>query len=414
MTEIVVAVVLCIGTLFLLLAALAAIRMPDAYTRLSASTKAVTFGASTMFLAVAVFFAWEPSMTRAIAGIAFLFATAPVGAHVLARQAHRIGQPLWRGSLADELVRDQITTAWSTPHPGLGTVSRDAGRGPVAGVGDADEHTGAALLVIPAERESDRLLRAHAERLATLLDLHIAEAPLAAVRALDELDQDPVGWARSLLRLAERENASFVAVPGDDAGLASQFTGRSRSLALANESTLPLFVIGPQTRQPRTATPYRVIIPATSAGEARPLLAATRVLSAREGAPIEIVVAGFALPALDDSGENPAQQALAAELDRLAREVAGPAQVTVTVDVFRPGGRLPVLIAQAAATHPADLVVLGYRHRGPLGRLIAGHTALDVLRSLTCAALLVPLRDTGGAVAPATTSPGRTPPEPRG
>ncbi len=89
MIDVVVAVLLCAGTLFLVLAAVAVNQLPDVYTRLSASTKAVTLGASVLFVAAAVSFAGGGTSLRALAGIVFLFMTAPVGAHVLARTAPR-------------------------------------------------------------------------------------------------------------------------------------------------------------------------------------------------------------------------------------------------------------------------------------------------------------------------------------
>lgn len=104
MSDLLVATALALGTAFLVLAAVALNQMPDVYTRLSASTKAVTLGASLMFVGAAVAFAWEPPSLRAIAGVAFLFATAPVAAHVLGRTAHRTRQPIWPGTVADELA----------------------------------------------------------------------------------------------------------------------------------------------------------------------------------------------------------------------------------------------------------------------------------------------------------------------
>ncbi len=106
MAETIAVLLLLVGAAFLLLASVAAIRMPDLYCRLSASTKAVTFGASTMFIAIAVFYNGNPAMTRAIAGIVFFFITAPVAAHVLARAAHIHGTPLWSGSVVDEFEAD--------------------------------------------------------------------------------------------------------------------------------------------------------------------------------------------------------------------------------------------------------------------------------------------------------------------
>ena len=107
MSEYVTATAIIIGTVFLVLAALAAVRMPDVYCRLSASTKAVTFGAGMMLLGAA--FALEDSgvTTRAIAGVAFYFVTSPIAAHVLARAAHKRGTRIWEGTLLDELNDDE-------------------------------------------------------------------------------------------------------------------------------------------------------------------------------------------------------------------------------------------------------------------------------------------------------------------
>jgi multicomponent Na+:H+ antiporter subunit G len=48
--------------------------------------------------------------------IAFLFLTAPVGAHVIARAAYAVGVPLWEGTITDEL-RDR-RRASEQPAPG--------------------------------------------------------------------------------------------------------------------------------------------------------------------------------------------------------------------------------------------------------------------------------------------------------
>ncbi|MGD9932113.1 MAG: monovalent cation/H(+) antiporter subunit G [Dehalococcoidia bacterium] len=96
-----------VGTSFLVLAAVAAVRMPDPYIRLSAATKAVTFGTSVLLLGTAILFAGEGAMTRSLAGVVFFLVSAPVGAHVLARRAHRSGIRLWEHTIADELRRDE-------------------------------------------------------------------------------------------------------------------------------------------------------------------------------------------------------------------------------------------------------------------------------------------------------------------
>jgi len=88
--EIVTAVLVLTAALFLMVSALGLLRMPDLYTRLGASTKAVTLGGGLMFVAVAVHFADAASVARAFAGLAFLVTTAPLTAHVIARAAIRL------------------------------------------------------------------------------------------------------------------------------------------------------------------------------------------------------------------------------------------------------------------------------------------------------------------------------------
>ena len=90
--ELTAALVALAGTIFLGLAALALHRMPDVYSRLSATSKAVSLGA-TLLLAAAAIYARDPGVTaRAVAGIAFLLLTSPIAGHVLGRAAWRAGE----------------------------------------------------------------------------------------------------------------------------------------------------------------------------------------------------------------------------------------------------------------------------------------------------------------------------------
>ena len=92
MIDLIAALVALAGTTFLGLAALALHRMPDVFTRLSATSKAVTLGA-TLLLAAAAIHARDPAVTaRAMAGIAFLLLTSPIAGHVLGRAAWRAGE----------------------------------------------------------------------------------------------------------------------------------------------------------------------------------------------------------------------------------------------------------------------------------------------------------------------------------
>jgi len=78
-----------VGALFLLLATLALLRMPDLYGRLSATSKAVTLGASLVLAGAAVVTQEAGVSARVLAGVAFLFLTSPITGHVVARAGWR-------------------------------------------------------------------------------------------------------------------------------------------------------------------------------------------------------------------------------------------------------------------------------------------------------------------------------------
>lgn len=106
MSDIISAALIVIGGGFMLLAGVGLLRMPDLFMRMQAATKAATLGAGCMLLAVAVHFGELTIVARALLVIAFVFLTAPVAAHMIARAAYSVGTPLWEGTLTDEL-RDQ-------------------------------------------------------------------------------------------------------------------------------------------------------------------------------------------------------------------------------------------------------------------------------------------------------------------
>ena len=103
MTEIVIITVVSLGTLFILLAGLGLIRMPDLYLRISVTTKAATLGVGLLLLGTAIYFSELSITTRAIAIIFFLLLTAPIGAHLIGRSSYFIGVPLWKKSVIDDL-----------------------------------------------------------------------------------------------------------------------------------------------------------------------------------------------------------------------------------------------------------------------------------------------------------------------
>jgi len=104
--SVLVASLLVAGALFMLLAGVGLVRLPDLYTRMSATSKAATLGASLVLLGAALNFGTAAVAGRAIVIVAFLFLTAPVAAHAIGRAGYRRGSPLWTGTVADELGGD--------------------------------------------------------------------------------------------------------------------------------------------------------------------------------------------------------------------------------------------------------------------------------------------------------------------
>jgi multicomponent Na+:H+ antiporter subunit G len=91
------------GAAFMAIAALGIVRMPDLFTRMQAATKTGTAGAGCILLGTALFFGELQVATNAGVVIAFLFLTAPVAAHMLARAGYLVGTPLAPETHPDEL-----------------------------------------------------------------------------------------------------------------------------------------------------------------------------------------------------------------------------------------------------------------------------------------------------------------------
>ena len=78
-------VLLVVGALFCLLAAVGVIRLPDLLTRMHAASKAGAVGGGMILLAVPLVSLDGSVALRAILGVMFLVLTTPVSAHLLAR-----------------------------------------------------------------------------------------------------------------------------------------------------------------------------------------------------------------------------------------------------------------------------------------------------------------------------------------
>lgn len=103
MVDIIIGLLVLLGSGFALVAALGVFRFPDVYVRMHAATKAGTLAAACLFLAVAIRANELSVSVRVFAAIMFLFLTAPIGSHLLARAAYVTRVRLWRHSVRDDL-----------------------------------------------------------------------------------------------------------------------------------------------------------------------------------------------------------------------------------------------------------------------------------------------------------------------
>lgn len=98
-------IVSIIGAFFLFLGALGILRMPDAYNRIQAGTKATTLGTLLFLTGVGLYNpSWFPKLI--ILGLFILF-TNPVSSHVLGRAAHHIGLKMTEKTVVDKLKESE-------------------------------------------------------------------------------------------------------------------------------------------------------------------------------------------------------------------------------------------------------------------------------------------------------------------
>ena len=93
------------GAVFLLLAALGLVRMPDVYNRMQAGTKATTLGSILFLLGIGIAMpSWLPRLALLVVFIVF---TNPISSHALIRGAHAAGIPMSRRTVKDDLATDR-------------------------------------------------------------------------------------------------------------------------------------------------------------------------------------------------------------------------------------------------------------------------------------------------------------------
>ena len=106
MREVIVIVLAGIGLAFSLSAVVGILRMPDVYSRIQCSSKTITMGALPALIALVV--AEGPVSaygSRALLIAALIIVVNPAASHAVARAAYKVGVPMWRGAVTDEVAK---------------------------------------------------------------------------------------------------------------------------------------------------------------------------------------------------------------------------------------------------------------------------------------------------------------------
>lgn len=102
MQDVMVSVLLLVGSFFILVGAIGLVRLPDFFMRLHGPTKSTTLGVGGMLLAAIVHAAGRDFSLRELLIALFLFVTAPVSAYLLGQAGLR-RRIMSRAPLPDEL-----------------------------------------------------------------------------------------------------------------------------------------------------------------------------------------------------------------------------------------------------------------------------------------------------------------------
>lgn len=104
MVEIISAIIIMVGVLFVFIGAVGLIRLPDFYIRVSAITKAATVGVACIMIGVALYYNEIGMAIKAFVVVIFLLITSPIASHIIGRTAYIDGVPLWEETEEDELA----------------------------------------------------------------------------------------------------------------------------------------------------------------------------------------------------------------------------------------------------------------------------------------------------------------------
>ncbi|MEY1637954.1 monovalent cation/H(+) antiporter subunit G [Tenuifilum osseticum] len=115
--EFISAILIATGSLFMLIASIGILKLPDFYTRMSAITKASTLGLGLVLLGISIHFDQIGVFAKSFIIITFLLLTNPIGAHAIARAAYKQKIKYSDSTIIDELQAlylkaNELELAW--------------------------------------------------------------------------------------------------------------------------------------------------------------------------------------------------------------------------------------------------------------------------------------------------------------
>jgi multicomponent K+:H+ antiporter subunit G len=117
--ELLIALLIVIGAVFTVLGSIGLVRLRDFYSRLHSPTKATTLGVGSLLIASSIYFSLKDDglSLHEILVTVFLFITAPVGAHLMAKAALHLRLRGESGLPPRELLQGRALGEAAEPEP---------------------------------------------------------------------------------------------------------------------------------------------------------------------------------------------------------------------------------------------------------------------------------------------------------
>ena len=106
--EIIAALLMGLGLIFLIGSMIGMLRLPDFYSRVHASGNSETLGTLLVFLGLAVYNGISITSAKLLIILMFILIGNPIGSHILTKSAYKTGHPVWtKNRIPDEVLPDE-------------------------------------------------------------------------------------------------------------------------------------------------------------------------------------------------------------------------------------------------------------------------------------------------------------------